>query len=69
MTIKTQVMQLMQNGVRLTADEIAGALDLGVLSVRPRVCELHREGWLVPSGRHENRRGNMMTVWTRTQWK
>jgi predicted ArsR family transcriptional regulator len=65
MTVREQVWNLMQQGVHLTADEIAGALDLPVLSVRPRVCELARANKLKPSGTKKNRRGNTMTIWTR----
>jgi hypothetical protein len=65
MTVRDSILQLMQPGVRLTADEMAGALDLTVLSVRPRVCELFRTGVFQKSGRKANRRGNMMTIWSR----
>ena len=65
MTVRALVWNLMQHGVHLTADEIAGALDLPVLSVRPRVCELARANELKPSGTKKNRRGNTMTIWTR----
>ncbi len=63
MTVKSDIKTLMQPGVRLTADEIAGALDLPVLSVRPRVCDLVNYGFLKSSGTKANRRGNNMTVW------
>lgn len=67
MTIKEKIRELMQEGVNLTADEIAGALDLRVLSVRPRVCELVAEGLLHAIGTKRNRYQNTLTVWTRTK--
>jgi len=65
MTVRERVWNLMQHAVNLTADEIAGALDLPVLSVRPRVSELVTANKLKPSGTKKNRRGNTMTTWTR----
>jgi hypothetical protein len=56
-------------GARLTADEIAKALNLSVLSVRPRVSELHRNGEIEQTGaRRKNESGMTATVWrVRTQ--
>lgn len=74
MSIKDKIKELMQPGVKLTADEVAGALDLPVLSVRPRVCELsfsrsngdnHGRSFLKPIAMKLNRHGNNMIVWTR----
>ncbi len=66
MTHIERIKNLMQVGVKLTADEIAGALDLPVTSVRPRVSELYSKGWLTMTGHSvKNRRGNDMWVWTR----
>lgn len=48
----------------LTADEVATDLDLSVLTVRPRVSELHRSGSLIDSGsRRKNTSGMTATVW------
>jgi hypothetical protein len=48
----------------LTADEVASALNLSVLSVRPRVSELHRSGSLSDTGsRRQNSSGMTATVW------
>ena len=48
----------------LTADEIATTLDLSVLSVRPRVSELRRNGRIEPTGiRRTNQSGMSATVW------
>lgn len=47
-----------------TADEIARALGLSVLSVRPRVSELNRSGFIVASGsRRKNDSGLNASVW------
>ena len=48
----------------LTADEVAGVVDLPVLSVRPRVAELHRLGEIQPTDeRRQNASGMSATVW------
>jgi predicted ArsR family transcriptional regulator len=47
-----------------TADEIAKALNLSVLSVRPRVSELKRTGKIKPtSARCKSQSGMTATVW------
>jgi predicted ArsR family transcriptional regulator len=47
-----------------TADEIAAHLDLSVLSVRPRVSELNRNGEIEQTGaRRRNASGMTATVW------
>lgn len=48
----------------MTADEAAQRLNLSLLSVRPRVAELHRLGFLQPSEqRRPNSSGATATVW------
>jgi hypothetical protein len=48
----------------LTADEVAGVVDLPVLSVRPRVAELHRLGEIrATDERRKNASGMSATVW------
>lgn len=51
----------------LTADEVATALNETVLSIRPRVSELYRNGYLEkvqgPNGRRLNDSGMSATVW------
>jgi hypothetical protein len=48
----------------LTVDEVATALHLSVLSVQPRVSELHRSGSLADTGsRRKNSSGMTATVW------
>ena len=53
-----------QNPAGLTADEVATALNLSVLSVRPRVSELNRLGMIEQTGaRRRNDSGMSATVW------
>ena len=48
----------------LTADKIAGKRICSILSVRPRVAELHRQGEIRPSGaRGKNESGMSASVW------
>jgi predicted ArsR family transcriptional regulator len=50
-----------------TADECAESLGQSVLSIRPRVAELHRQGLLERTGlRHRNESGASAHVWRRT---
>ena len=47
-----------------TADEIAGQLNVSILSVRPRCSELKRNGQIEPTGaRRRNASGMSATVW------
>jgi predicted ArsR family transcriptional regulator len=47
-----------------TADEIAAQLNMSVLSVRPRVSELNRNGEIEQTGaRRRNASGMTATVW------
>ena len=48
----------------MTADEVATALDRSVLSIRPRVAELHKLERIKPLGeRRTNESGMKATVW------
>jgi len=56
--------QIAQYPGGVTADEIARDLNLSVLSVRPRVSELHRNGEIEQTGgRRKNESGMTATVW------
>lgn len=47
-----------------TPDEIADALDLSILSIRPRFTELHKTGQIVDTGdRRKNTSGRNAKVW------
>lgn len=64
-TVRAKVWACIQskpNGV--TADEIAEALHLSVLTVRPRVSELRRQGLIEPTGeRFCNSSGMTANAW------
>jgi len=48
----------------MASDEVADALGLSVLYVRPRVSQLHTKGKIRDSGkRYTNRSGKPATVW------
>jgi predicted ArsR family transcriptional regulator len=56
--------QIAQYSSGATADEIAKDLNLSVLSVRPRVSELKRNGEIEQTGaRRKNESGMTATVW------
>jgi predicted ArsR family transcriptional regulator len=56
--------QIAQHTGGATADEIAKDLNLSVLSVRPRVSELNRNGAIEQTGaRRKNESGMTATVW------
>jgi predicted ArsR family transcriptional regulator len=60
----TVLAQIAQYRAGATADEIATDLNLSVLSVRPRVSELHRTGEIEQTGgRRKNESGMTATVW------
>ena len=48
----------------VTADQVAGALEASVLSIRPRIAELNLTGKIIDSGRRRsNRSGRRAIVW------
>ena len=56
--------QIAQYPGGITADEVAKDLNLSVLSVRPRVSELRRNGEIEQTGgRRKNESGMTATVW------
>jgi hypothetical protein len=57
------VLEAYDKHVDATADEIAEFLGLSVLQVRPRVAELKRMGYILPTGaRRKNANGNSCAV-------
>jgi hypothetical protein len=65
-TLRDQVLRTIAAAPQgLTADEVAGKLNKSVLSVRPRVSELHRQGEIrQASVRGTNASGMTASVWT-----
>jgi len=50
--------------IPMTADEVAGAIEKSILSVRPRIAELSKLGKIEDSGkRRTNESGKDATVW------
>lgn len=48
----------------LTADEVAEKMNQSILTIRPRVAELKRQGLIVQSSeRRENKSGRKAVVW------
>jgi hypothetical protein len=65
-TLRDQVRNTISAAPRgLTADEVAARLNKSILSVRPRVSELHRQGEIRQTGtRGKNASGMTASVWT-----
>jgi predicted ArsR family transcriptional regulator len=64
LTLRDRVLDLLSQGYRLTADEIADVLHESILSIRPRVSELHRRGLVQRSSvRRKNPSGMQAHVW------
>jgi hypothetical protein len=64
-TLRDQVLRTFQQSPQgLTADAVADRLGKSILSVRPRVSELHRQGEIRPAGdRGKNDSGMSATIW------
>ena len=65
-TVRNRVLaMLMRNHPNIfSADEIAAALNENILTVRPRVSELHRSGLIEPTAeRRKNASGMFATCW------
>lgn len=64
-TLREQVLQTFQQSPSgLTADAVADRLGKSILSVRPRVAELHRQGEIRSAGkRGKNHSGLSATIW------
>lgn len=65
--LREQVLEIITNHEDgLTADEVAKIMDKSVLTIRPRVCELHIDGEIVPTEYvRQNDSGRYATVWER----
>jgi hypothetical protein len=50
------------------ADEIAKMLNLNVLSVRPRITQLYKKGFIVECGRTKNYFGNSVKLFKLAEW-
>jgi IclR helix-turn-helix domain len=63
--LRTRVLECLKAApAGMTADEIAAQLGCSILSVRPRVAELHRLGQIEQTGaRRKNASGMTATVW------
>ncbi len=55
-TIRQEVLQLFKKSKdrAFFADEIADILNMSILSIRPRVAELYKRGFIVEAGRTKN---------------
>lgn len=63
-TIRAEVARLFEVRSALTADECAERLDMSILTIRPRVTELVKQGELVDTGqRRKNRSGRLAAVY------
>lgn len=66
-TLRNAVYDLFNNGRSWTADEAASALDKDILSIRPRLSELNKMGYITPSGvKRKNASGKNAVVWVAT---
>lgn len=62
--LRDAVLGAFELGWQGTADELADRLNESVLAIRPRVSELHKQGWLEHAGtRHRNASGASAHVW------
>jgi len=63
-TLRGRVLAWFQQGNEGTADACAALLGEDILAIRPRVTELHKQGWLEHTGqRRKNASGASAHVW------
>jgi hypothetical protein len=63
-TLRAECLRLLKNSSGLTADECAEMIGESVLSIRPRISELHKAGHIFKTKlRRKNRSGHSATVW------
>lgn len=62
-TLREQCLSQIQLG-EFTADEIADSLEESILTIRPRITELNKQGVIVDTGkRRKNQSGKLAIVW------
>jgi predicted ArsR family transcriptional regulator len=62
--LRDTVMAVLELHGPSTADQVASLLSQSVLSIRPRVAELHKMGLIVATGeRRRNRSGHSAMTW------
>lgn len=62
--IRDRVLEYIRQHAGVTADEVAAALGMSVLTIRPRVSELRRRGDIEPTGeRFCNSSGMTANAW------
>ena len=63
-TLRKMVLEWFSYDHESTADEVAEQLGEDILAIRPRVTELHKQGWLEHTGqRRKNASGASAHVW------
>jgi predicted ArsR family transcriptional regulator len=66
-TLRNQVFELFTRGTHLTADEVAEKLGKDILSIRPRISELGKLGYIEATNeRRKNASGKSAVVWAAT---
>ena len=62
--LRERVLRAIEGLGEATADEVAGCLGLSILTVRPRVTELHKHHWVEPTEKkRRNQSGKLAVVW------
>ena len=63
-TVRAQCLNTFRIGGGYTADEVARILGYSILTVRPRITELYKQGFIEPTGsRRTNKSGHAARVW------
>lgn len=60
--LRESILGILRAGPELTADEMAEILGVTVLSCRPRVTELSRQGKIVPTGERRKNQSGMTAM-------
>ena len=56
-TLRVECLNLFKSGFRGTADECAHKINEDILSIRPRIAELHKRGLIEKTGNRRNADG------------